>query len=108
MAFSLDTRTDLTEVWRHRPSLEGFNHDGLELACLRRHRREWPLREAGMFLLVVLSFALLLHLDLDRTTYEVKVFDLRADAELKRVASHVMQLDPMSHWLVTGLQHGRW
>lgn len=85
-------------------SLQSFNHDGLELARRRTHRRAFPLRQLALFGLAILAFKIFLYLDMGGAAYGAKVAELRAGEGIERLAGQAMALDPASKWLVTQLQ----
>lgn len=89
-------------------SVEGFNHDGLELARRRRIRRALPIRQILLFLLAVVSFKVFLFLNLGGATYGAKMAELAEGALIERVAARAMAMDPVSNYLVRGFTHGTW
>ena len=88
--------------------IRSFNHDGVEIARVRRKKRELPLRHLLQFALAVFSFKIFLFLDMGPAAYGQKVADLSNGTLIERVASRAMILDPVSQWLVDGLRYGRW
>ena len=91
-----------------RGSLESFNLDGVEIARRKTRRREFPLRYVFFFLVAVMAFKVFLYFDMGGSAYGAKMEELFEGTAIEQMASYAMVLDPVSKWLVDGVQFGRW
>ena len=90
-------------------SMSSFNHDGLELARVKREkRREFPFRHVFLFLLAVASFKVFLFLDMGAGAYGAKAEALAEGTRLEQIAGWAMKMDPLSLYIVDGLRFGAW
>lgn len=89
-----------------RRSVESFNHDGVELARLRRHRRQLPWRQIWQFALAVLSFKIFLFFQMGAAAYGAKIAHLSEGGLIERIAAKAMILDPASMWLIDLIRFG--
>lgn len=86
-------------------SLETFGHDGIELARRRAPEKRgvaWP--QIGLFVLIVLTFKVFVYVEMGGANYVHTVNDLLAGDGLERLAGILMQLDPISQWVVSFLR----
>ena len=89
-------------------AINSFNHDGVQIARVRRKPRELPLRQLLLFVVAVVSFKIFLFLDMGAAAYGQKVSELAGGTLLERVASRAMVMDPVSEWFLNGVRFGRW
>ncbi len=85
-------------------SVESFNHDGMELARRRRHRRVLPIRQILQFALAVLAFKIFLFIQIGAVAYNGKMAELSEGNMLERAAAAIMVLDPVSKGVVTAIR----
>lgn len=81
-------------------SIESFNHDGMEIARRRTHRRVLPVRPFLLFALAVFAFKIFLVLQMGQASYGAKMAVLAEGTTMEQVAAKVMALDPVSQWIV--------
>ncbi|MDJ0626820.1 MAG: hypothetical protein QNJ44_01060 [Rhodobacter sp.] len=89
-------------------SVESYNHDGLELARRRAHRREFPLKQLAQLVLAVMLFKIFLFFQLGAGGYGARMAQLAEGNILEQLAAKAMILDPVSVWLIEGLRFGLW
>lgn len=110
MALSFKARQRNSHVFSGGTSgaLNSFNHDGVQIARVRRKSRELPLRHLLLFVVAVMSFKIFLYLDMGAAAYGQKITDLAGGTMIERLASRAMVMDPVSDWVLQGLRFGRW
>jgi hypothetical protein len=86
--------------------LESFNHDGVELARRRASQRGLPWRQFLYFAVAVLSFKVFLFFQMGAASYGAKAEELIAAGGAERFAGYVMQMDPVTEWVVDRLRFG--
>ncbi|MDF0599821.1 hypothetical protein P1J78_03655 [Psychromarinibacter sp. C21-152] len=80
-------------------SVQSFNHDGLELARRKPHRRKLPVAKFVQFALAVFAFRLFLFLQMGALAYTAKMEALADGALLERLAGKAMALDPVTLYI---------
>ena len=102
---TMQTKKMRSSPTRETRSIGSFNHDGLELARRRKHRRGLPLGHIALFALAVVAFKIFLVVQLGSATYGARMTALAEGGMLERVAAKVMILDPVSQWIVDEIRY---
>lgn len=81
-----------------------FNHDGLEVARVRRQRRYMPVWHVIFFIYLGLLIRLISMADLGPGAYENRMAELRDGSVIERVTASVMYMDPVSRSIALNLR----
>lgn len=81
-------------------SIQGFNHDGIELARRKSHRRGFPLAKFLQFALAIFAIKIFLFMQIGAVAYNTKMHELAEGNLLERVASKAMLIDPISYQII--------
>ena len=103
--------TETTYTYAQRPfkTVASFNHDGVELARVRKQRSSrLPIRHIVLFLLAIVSFKLFLNFDMGAAAYGAKIEEFSAGTVIEQAAAWAMTLDPVSQWILDGVRFGKW
>ncbi len=85
---------------RSRRSVESFNHDGMEIARRRSHRRGLPVTQILLFLLFLFMFRIFLVMHMGQVAYGAKMATLSEGTAIEQLAAQAMVLDPVSKWVI--------
>ncbi len=99
--FRLRPRTQASNLdfARGRPqfvTVASFNHDGLEIARVRSHRRWMPVWHFIFVVYMVLLIRLVVMIDIGPAAYANRIDQLESGTQIERLAARVMYLDPVS------------
>lgn len=93
-----------TGFFRHN-RVQSFNHDGLELARIKRKRvRYLPVWHVIFFVYFVYLVRLVAMADMGVATYQSRIDQLAQGNVLERTAAVVMHMDPVSRSLAIDLR----
>lgn len=83
-----------------------FNHDGVELAKVRKRRGNWymPAWHVIFFIYVILIVRLIAMADMGPGAYQNRIDRLSEGSFIERAAARVMYMDPVSRDIATDLR----
>lgn len=100
-------RRGVASQYQRTASVLSFNHDGLEIARVKTHRRRWlPVWHVIVFVYLMLLIRLVVLADLGPVGYAARMNAMSNGNILERSAAKVMQLDPYSQALAVKLRRG--
>jgi hypothetical protein len=93
-------------VGARRPTqVSSFNHDGLELAKVKRRRSKYlPLWHLVFFIYVILIVRLIAMADMGPVAYQSRIDSLSQGNLFERFAAKVMYMDPVSRSISVDLR----
>lgn len=98
-------RQGVANHYRRSASVLSFNHDGLEIARVKTHRRRWlPFWHLLVFIYLVLLIRLVVLADLGPVGYAARMNEMNNGTLLERGAAKIMQMDPYSQQLAVRLR----
>lgn len=87
-------------------ALASFNHDGLELARVRRKSRYLPVWHIIFFIYLAMVIRLVVAADIGTAGYEARVHQMKNGSTIERMAAVVMEMDPVSRELAMKVRAG--
>ena len=107
--YRMSQPTDSGRFWRRTrgtASVLSFNHDGLEIARVKKRNRWLPMWHIIFVVYLGLMIRLVVMADIGPGAYGSRMAELKNGTMLERGIGYVMQMDPVSHSIAINVRRG--